>query len=99
MADARDTILNLARTGMQDWKIGEIVGRSARAVGHVRRRAGVKKREFRPDWSENEAQIVRTLWLNGRSGSEIAQYFGVTRNAVLGLIRRRSWTRSRGPAV
>lgn len=40
-------------------------------------------------WSEQRKEIVRTLWADGLSASQIAhQLGGVTRNAVLGVVHR-----------
>ena len=48
---------------------------------------------MRPDWNlitrEEKDAIIRPLWGEGKSGSEIAAYFvGATRNMIIGAVHR-----------
>lgn len=40
------------------------------------------------DWSDERAELVTKLWHDGFSASQIATRLGVTRNAVIGKVRR-----------
>lgn len=47
------------------------------------------------DWSQHDEKL-RHLWLfEGKSSSQIAAIFKVTRNAVIGRIHRNGWSRPR----
>ena len=40
-------------------------------------------------WSEDRVKVLATMWLDGKSASEIARHLGgVTRNAVIGKVHR-----------
>lgn len=49
-------------------------------------------------WSKDEVERAEALWNDGLSGTQVARAIGngKTRNAVIGLARRRGWV-SRGP--
>jgi GcrA cell cycle regulator len=40
------------------------------------------------DWPHGKSEALRRMWLDGATSGQIAQALGVTRNAVLGRIRR-----------
>lgn len=50
----------------------------------------------RAGWSDEEAAFVKEKWFTGWSAGQIANRLeGRTRNAVIGLIARRHWDRTR----
>jgi GcrA cell cycle regulator len=40
------------------------------------------------DWPNGRSEALRRMWLDGSTSGQIASALGVTRNAVLGRIRR-----------
>ncbi len=46
-------------------------------------------------WDKHALETLRAMWLDGKSGGEIAKALGRTRNAVLGKIDRLGLTRKR----
>ena len=40
-------------------------------------------------WSEERVEVLKKMWLDGKSASEIAKELGeITRNAVIGKVHR-----------
>jgi hypothetical protein len=52
-------------------------------------------------WSEERAQIARTMWGDGYSATDIANELrcGITRNAILGKVHREGWARGQDAAI
>jgi GcrA cell cycle regulator len=53
-------------------------------------RPDVQKNEAKMSWTDERVELLRQLWLDGRSASQISAELGmgVTRNAVIGKVHR-----------
>lgn len=80
-------------TIQQRFKIGQA------SVDKHRWRLGLPLRSKSFDWSEENVERVRTLWLQGKSASEIAKIIGggLTRNSVIGKCHRLGLTKAARP--
>jgi GcrA cell cycle regulator len=63
-----------------------------------------EKNEAKMSWTDERVELLRTLWLDGRSASQISAELGlgVTRNAVIGKVHRLGLSgraRSASPSV
>ncbi len=45
-------------------------------------------RQYPSKWSDEARQEIKALWSSGLTGNAIAQHFGVSRNAILGIVDR-----------
>lgn len=55
---------------------------------------GLRINRFRPTWPKEKLDEVKRLWLDGHSALVIAEQFGTTRNAVMGIVHRHQMHRS-----
>ena len=71
-------------------------------IRHTQKIATDLKREHRGRytvWTEDQAEQLTKLWATDLSASEIAGKLGVTKNAVIGKVRRLGLAMRRNPAV
>jgi GcrA cell cycle regulator len=100
----RDQVRTLAAEGKTVREIGAAVGATPEYVRKWLRYHALEygREEPRDKWPEDRAELVRKRWLlDGRSAGEIAKELGggITRNAIIGLVFRRGWTRHPAAAV
>lgn len=85
-----ETLRTMFAEGASDVAIGAMLGRSPGSVRHARsgREPGLSRPQRRgPDDTERAEQIA-AMWADGLSGGQIATRLGLTRNAVIGMVRR-----------
>src|SRR5450631_3300363 len=60
------------------------------ATGDQESRPQVQKDEAKMSWTDERVELLRQLWLDGRSASQISAELGlgITRNAVIGKVHR-----------
>jgi hypothetical protein len=46
-------------------------------------------------WTDENMEIVKTMWLGGHSATLIGRQFGVTRNTIIGKVSRMGWVREK----
>ena len=82
--------------GMSDAAIAEsLIGHSAEAVRHARRKLGLRKRLPAPSvklWTPKELALAASLAQQGYSRSYIAKKLGRTRNSVI----KKLWAEANG---
>src|SRR5450755_624691 len=74
------------------------------ATGDQESRPQVQKDEAKMSWTDERVELLRQLWLDGRSASQISAELGlgITRNAVIGKVHRLGLSgraKSTSPAV
>lgn len=77
---------------MSTAEIADLTGRSEKSVFHKAAVLGLRSRKPVDSWKDypERDEIVKTMWAENASASEIAQVLGngITRSAVLGRIKR-----------
>lgn len=91
--DEKRDVIARAKAGESNAAIGRVWGCKAETIRKRLELYGVKS-AHKPGLDDAVLAEIKKLWLEGRSGQEIADQLGLTKNTVVGYVQRRGWKRT-----